>query len=220
MLKRYQKNIRLYEAAAPLERLFLGFTEYSSELKKIRQSRKQLLAQASDLRSLPASEQSPDNVVLIIGESTTRGFMHCYGYPLKNTPRLDSLIALGNLFLLDSVVSPAAATRESITASLTMYIPEEGKNWYDYPSLPSILMQAGYRSWWLSNQEKQGQVEISTIAETTDEQCYVSVQSTNHNIGAKHRSYDEAILPYLKSKAKSGGKRVFQIVHLMGTHPL
>lgn len=220
MLKRYQKNIRLYEAAAPLERLFLGFTEYSSELKKIRQSRKQLLARASDLRSLPASEQSPDNVVLIIGESTTRGFMHCYGYPLENTPRLDSLIALGNLFLLDSVVSPAAATRESITASLTMHIPEEGKNWYDYPSLPSILMQAGYRSWWLSNQEKQGQVEISTIAETTDEQCYVSVQSTNHNIGAKHRSYDEAILPYLKSKAKSGGKRIFQIVHLMGTHTL
>lgn len=221
MLKRYQEGVRLYEAAAPIERLFLGLTEYYAELAKIHSSQEKLQAQASDLIALPDSVLAPDNVVLIMGESTTRGFMHCYGYPLENTPRIDSLIALGQLYLMDSVVSPATATRESITASLTMYTPEDGRSWYDYPSLPSILRQAGYHTRWLSNQEKQGQIEISSIAETTDEQCYVSVQSTSHNIGAKRRSYDEAILPYLRSRAYAeDGARIFQIVHLMGTHTL
>ncbi len=54
------------------------------------------------------------NVILIIGESTQRGYMSLYGYPLSTTPLLDVLKQNGNLVVFDDVISPYAHTDRSI----------------------------------------------------------------------------------------------------------
>lgn len=222
-VRRYVQGIIQYETATPIERLYFGYSEYSKEMKALSHAKKSLLAKDKDVVALLERSKMPDNVVLIMGESTSRNFMHCYGYPIHNTPRIDSLIQGGSMYLLDSVVSPAAATRESITASLTMHVTNEGRGgaWYDYPSILSVFSKAGFYTSWLSNQEKQGQFEISTIAETADNRHYVSVQSTMHNINAKRKSYDEVLLPHVQTKGKLKAQTpIFQIIHLMGTHTL
>lgn len=59
----------------------------AAEQDKIRNSQHQL----NGLSLTPIS-QKPLTVVLILGETARRSSMHCYGYPLQNTPYADSLI--------------------------------------------------------------------------------------------------------------------------------
>ena len=63
-----------------------------------------------------------DNIVLVIGESTQRGKLSLYGYPLPTTPLLDNLkdSKPNNLFVFSDVISPHAQTHESLSLSLTL----------------------------------------------------------------------------------------------------
>ena len=49
-------------------------------------------------------------VVVVLGESMRRNYMHCYGYPLENTPKQDSLVKTGDLVLFSDAISSAAWT--------------------------------------------------------------------------------------------------------------
>lgn len=81
----------------------------------------------------------PHNLVIIIGETLRRDYMHCYGYPLENTPRIDSLLNSGQMAKFDDVVSPAPGTIESLTKIMTMKTLDTHGQWHEYPSLVSIL---------------------------------------------------------------------------------
>ena len=97
--------------------------------------------------------------------------MHCYGYPLENTPKQDSLVGTGDLVLFSDAISSAAWTTGSISQSMTFYTLEgPEKEWYKYPALPLVLSKAGYYTYWVSNQEKQGSgiQPIPTLASTSD----------------------------------------------------
>lgn len=171
-------------------------------------------------KSLPSH-----TVVLVMGESAQRDFHHCYGYPLSNTPYIDSLALSGDLILYHDAVAPAPNTGLSIGKVLTFYNPDKKgtKEWYQYPTLPSMMSKAGYYSFWLSNQESQGVYvrTISAIAQTADSTRYISYRTTLSDFMSSE-SYDGDLLPELlhRSEAEivSGKQNLFQIVHLMGSH--
>ena len=58
------------------------------------------------------------SIVVIIGETLRRDYMHCYGYPLSNTPHLDSILKTGDMIRYSNVISPAGNTIESLTKVL------------------------------------------------------------------------------------------------------
>lgn len=206
-----------YLYMAPVERIYIGTTSCIADAE--------LLAKYSaDARNfnVGAIEHTRDmkgvTVVLVLGESMRRNYMHCYGYPLENTPKQDSLVGTGDLVLFSDAVSSAAWTTSSISQSVSFYTLEgPEKEWYKYPALPLVLSKAGYYTYWVSNQEKQGSgvQPVPTIASTADSTRFVR----NRTAGDWNTSMDSDILPLLFDRTKTpAGKDLFEVVHLMGSH--
>lgn len=95
-------------------------------------------------------------VVFILGESTTRDRMHLYGYPLENTPNLDALNEKGELAVFRDTISPESATVAVLRKLLTFADMDSSKPWYAYNNMIDTMKAAGYRTYWLSNQESSG----------------------------------------------------------------
>ena len=212
-----QLSTMSYLYMAPVERIYTGTTSCIADAE--------LLAKYSaDARNfnVGAIEHTRDmkgiTVVLVLGESMRRNYMHCYGYPLENTPKQDSLVGTGDLVLFSDAVSSAAWTASSISQSVSFYTQEgPEKEYYKYPALPLVLSKAGYYTYWVSNQETQGTgiQPVATLASTADSTRFVR----NRTYGDWNASPDSDILPLLFDRTKTpAGKDLFEVVHLMGSH--
>ena len=85
---------------APAERIYQGTTDCLRDARDLAAYAEQI--KHIDLGKIEHSEDLDSaTIVIIIGESMRRDYMHCYGYPLPNTPKQDSLVATGDLILLD-----------------------------------------------------------------------------------------------------------------------
>lgn len=197
----------------------------AAELDMIRRSQHKLNSVVIN----PISK-APLNIVLILGESARRSSMHCYGYPLQNTPYADSLIQAQELIPFSNVVSPASATILSNTRSLTFYTQEQGeKPWYKFPSIINVLRQAGYATAWIANQEITGKYSMSNLlgrqADILTGNPAFFKGLGGEGVANRPDLFDEVILPFLlhhrdlsDSLRMSSPRGLFQIVHLMGSH--
>ncbi len=157
-------------------------------------------------------------VVLILGESTQRNFLHLYDYPLPNTPHLDELSAKGELAVFTDVISPKQGTVFSLREMFTFHDWESDKEWYQCGNLLDVLKKAGYTTWWLSNQESFGVWGNmgKLLADCTDHVNFTQWRSSQDDFGLP----DEALFPLLdESLAETEGKNFF-VLHLMGCHVL
>lgn len=219
------KQAPLYEMYAPIERVYAGFKENLAEIDRMEKSLPALrIDKERDSLNVDPSITEPHNVVLIIGESLGRRFMHCYGYQVPNTPNLDARIASGDMIAFSNTISPAPSTSESITASFTLHTEEERNvMWYERPALTSIFSEAGYWVYWLSNTDRYGGATLPTtmLGMLSDETYYTTVQSARDAYNRAQVDHDELAIPHLKSIANLTGaskKNMFQVIHLMGSH--
>lgn len=161
------------------------------------------------------------NVVVVIGESLRRDYMHCYGYTLENTPKLDSLIADGSIIAYSDVISPAAGTVESLTKVLTYLSLDVKGAWYDYPSLTNVLSRSGYESYWVSNQEITGDYvqPLNVIARMSNVVQYVKMRTPASDWAPiDDNGYDMEVIPYLRNYDYTKKASVAQFIHLIGSH--
>ena len=161
------------------------------------------------------------NVVVVIGESLRRDYMHCYGYTLENTPKLDSLIADGSIIAYSDVISPAAGTVESLTKVLTYLSLDVKGAWYDYPSLTNVLSRSGYESYWVSNQEITGDYvqPLNVIARMSNVVRYVKMRTPASDWAPiDDNGYDMDVIPYLRHYDYTKKASVAQFIHLIGSH--
>ena len=161
------------------------------------------------------------NVVVVIGESLRRGYMHCYGYSLENTPKLDSLIADGSIIAYSDVISPATGTVESLTHVLTYLALGEEGIWYSYPNLVNILSQSDYKTFWVSNQEITGDYvqPLNVIARMSNVVRYVKMRTPASDWAPiDDVGYDMEVLPYLRNYDSKKKTSVAQFIHLIGSH--
>ena len=170
----------------------------------------------------------PINVVLILGESTRAASMHCYGFALPTTPKLDELRSRGEIAVFTDVVSPSNATIASTQAMLTFYTNEQDKEqWHEYPDLVSVMKHGGFTTAWVTNQECSGgpwsvQQLFGSAADTLTGNVY-RLHQTNDMFLSDSLFYDERILPNLLSFEQIAPKHrrprgLFSVVHLMGSH--
>ena len=170
----------------------------------------------------------PINVVLILGESTRAASMHCYGFALPTTPKLDELRSRGEIAVFTDVISPSNATIASTQAMLTFYTNEQDKEqWHEYPDLVSVMKHGGFTTAWVTNQECSGgpwsvQQLFGTAADTLTGNAY-RLHQTNDMFLSDSLFYDERILPNLLSFEQIAPKHrrprgLFSVVHLMGSH--
>ena len=212
-----QLSTMSYLYMAPVERIYTGTTSCIADAELL--AKYSANARNFDVGAIEHTRDMKGvTVVVVLGESMRRNYMHCYGYPLENTPKQDSLVGTGDLVLFTDAISSAAWTTGSISQSMTFYTLEgPEKEWYKYPALPLVLSKAGYYTYWVSNQEKQGTgiQPIPTLASTSDSTRFVRIRTA----GDWNASPDSDILPLLFDRTKTpAGKDLFEVVHLMGSH--
>ena len=155
----------------------------------------------------------PSTLVLVIGESTNRQRMSLYGYPRNTTPELDKL--RDQLAVFDNVITPRPYTIEALQQVLTFADEENPDLYLKTPSIVSVMKQAGYKTYWITNQQTMTKrnTMLTTFSEQADEQVYL-----NNNRNQNARQYDGDVLaPFAKALADPA-ERKFIVVHLLGTH--
>lgn len=205
---------------SPVDRLIWNTTLAYKEAKTIEENIEKI--ESIDLGNLKVKQPYGQiNVVVVIGESLRRGYMHCYGYPLDNTPKLDSLISDGSIIPYSNVISPATSTIESLTKVLTYLSLNSPGAWHNYPNLTNVLSRCGYETYWVSNQEVVGDYiqPISVIAKMSGKMNYVKMRTSVADLSSVHNvGYDMEVLPYLHKYESQGKTNVAQFIHLIGCH--
>lgn len=207
------KNLNRHLSAAPPWQLGFGYSDYQRELKEVE-------AQLLNLDKIPAlknfketKKELPTTVVLVIGESTTRVHMGLYGYDRDTTPKLSSM--KNELMVFDNVFASRPNTIESLEQVLTFADQSQPDLYKTTPSLIAIMKQAGYKTYWITNQQTltQRNTMLTTFAKQADEQVFL-----NHARRQNAYSFDDKVLaPFAEKLLKKDEKKLI-IVHLLGTH--
>ncbi|PIE83827.1 MAG: hypothetical protein CSA07_05410 [Bacteroidia bacterium] len=213
----WKPNIRYLIHSAP-EQLFWGYMEYRWERSHFEKYLASISQREAEVE-VQHGEIKPFTLVIIVGESTRREYMHCYGYPLANTPRIDSLLTTGRMALYPNAIAPASHTISSVPESLSTHnIDSANTQWFQTPTLPQLLARTGFRMAWASNQLHfdYHSAPISAIANACDSVFYLMYASQDRS-AEKLNDMDGALLPYLLQRADST-ELFCQFVHLMGQH--
>lgn len=157
------------------------------------------------------------NIVLVIGESTGRNHMSVYGYKLDTTPLFLNLEKINNLYKFTDVISPHSHTIPVLKKLLTFYNNESEKEWYEYNNIIDIFKEAGYKTYWFSNQESSGVYGNVAYAfsQRADFVLFNNFRDSHQN--DYYDYFDEEIVDKSKNKIDFS-KKNFIIYHLMGTH--
>src|SRR5699024_8242642 len=128
----------------------------------------------------------------IIGESTTRNHMGIYGYYRQTTPLLHQM--RDSLLIMKDVITPHVHTISALENILTFtnlknYNPKENA------SVIQLANQAGYKTFWISNQRPVGINESipTLIGYASDKKIFLNTNDYNRI------SHDGDLLPKLKN---------------------
>ncbi|MCP5269227.1 MAG: phosphoethanolamine transferase CptA [Zoogloeaceae bacterium] len=204
--------VKRMEPAVPWQ-ILVGYSEYRQQLAAV----EALVEKNQDIppiqNLIDRNGNTPTTLVLVIGESTNRQHMSLYGYHRQTTPRLDALRP--QLTVFDNVVASRPYTIETLQQALTFADQENPELYLTTPSLMNIMKQAGYRTYWITNQQTMTQrnTMLTNFSKQTDEQVYL-----NNTRVQNSRAYDGAVLDPFSKILSDGVVKRFIIVHLLGTH--
>lgn len=207
---KFQQNL---QSASPWQ-MVIGYTQYRQQLADMASMFEdwKAIAPLQHLRDAHAGQ--PATMVLVIGESTDRQRMSLYGYTRQTTPQLDAL--LPELDVFDQVVAPRPYTIEVLQQVLTFADQEHPDLYLTTPSLISVMKQAGYKTFWITNQQTMTQrnTMLTTFSKQADEQVYLN----NNRDQNSTSQYDEDVLEPFSQVLKDEAPRKLIVVHLLGTH--
>lgn len=208
-LEKFEDRI---EPAVPWQ-MVVAYRRYGEQLENM-QGMLHSASKIAPLRNLKDDlANQPTTLVLVIGESTNRQRMSLYGYPRETTPELDKL--KDQLSVFDNVITPRPYTIEALQQVLTFADEENPDLYLSTPSLVSMMKQAGYKTFWITNQQTMTKrnTMLTTFSQQADEQVYL-----NNNRNQNAAQYDgDVIEPFNKALADSAPRKLI-VVHLLGTH--
>ena len=216
-LERHEQDTRgqgVYTYSFPFE-LPYAYLDYVKKQAAVTDSIAQL---RPDPRTLARSAQSPDAVVLVIGESSSRSHWGIFGATRDTTPQLQARqSAKHDLLLFDNVLAQSTATRYAVPLLLThepLLLPTNDANPHAEHSLISLVRQAGWHTAWFSNQSAGGVHDgpVTVYAKEAEELAFL-----NPSAYTTQGSYDEVLLGALERHLQSQ-VRTFTVLHTMGSH--
>lgn len=171
----------------------------------------------NELATLHIAPQEGGVYVLVIGESETRDHMHVYGYDREDTPWLDTFARETGTLVFAHAYSNHTHTVPVLTYALSEKNQYNTLELTDAYSIMEIAKAAGYRTYWISNQQKYGawDTPVAEIASTADTEVWI-----NGNVGKQTKTlYNDGTLAAAMPDLQ-GVKNAFIVVHLMGSHGL
>lgn len=188
---------------------------HKDELAQLQSLHKLREAQAFSNIELLDDADGPRTYLFVIGEAMNRHHVSVYGYHRKTTPHLENLVSQGMLQFLDTA-SASTHTIPSLRKTLLFHdlLPEDRV--LEAPSIIGLLKGAGFVTYWISNQtaSSDGLTGTALIAGDADVQRFVNRAG---NEGAS-TSYDENLLPLLRSILNEPGEKKAIFMHLLGSH--
>jgi glucan phosphoethanolaminetransferase (alkaline phosphatase superfamily) len=187
--------------------------EYRSEWKAMYST----FAELSTFRfhsRLSSPTQRRQVYILVIGESSRRDHWQLFGYGRATNPELAKV---HNLVRITDMVNswpesimaiPLLLTRKPITSSSFAW---------NEASILRAMSEAGYETWWISNQLPLGKFDspISTYALDAQHRLFL-----NHASWTVEGSYDEDLIEPLRKVLLQSNPRqnLFIVLHMMGSH--
>ena len=160
-----------------------------------------------------APKDEEQTIVMVIGESARYDRWSLNGYDRQTTPLLQ---AEPNVVSLTNVITPISATRLSVpvivsrkpaTASLQAEFNEK--------SFISAFKEAGFKTYWLSNQMSFGQFDtpVSVYANEADVTAFLNVGSMSRG-----SDFDQVLLKPLHNAVNDPAKKKLIVLHALGSH--
>ena len=152
--------------------------------------------------------ESPNTHIVIIGESTSRLHFGLYGYKRNTTPKLEEI--RDEIHLFEDVISGHTYTVGSLVKALTI---KKGDEYVG--NIIQLFKQAGYKTYWLSNQPPIGIYEtlVTKIALSAQKTSFVNFENPS-----QRTSYDSVLFPELDRILEEKDPKKVIFIHLMGTH--
>lgn len=156
---------------------------------------------------------TPQLVVMVIGESSRYDRWSLNGYGRETNPLLKNeqhLISLSNVITAVSATRlsvPVLVSRKPATQSLKAGFAEK--------SFLSAFREAGFKTYWISNQMSFGQFDtpVSVFAREADVTQFLNLGGFNSNT-----SYDEVLLDPLKAAVADPAQKKLIVLHTLGNH--
>ncbi|MBV8465635.1 MAG: phosphoethanolamine transferase [Burkholderiales bacterium] len=152
-------------------------------------------------------------IVMVIGESSRYDRWEINGYPRATNPLL---MQEGNLVSLSDMVTAVSATRLSVPVIISRKPALQSlKPSFSEKSFLSAYKEAGFKTFWLSNQMTFGKFDtpISAFAEEADVVRYLDLGEIG-NIS----SFDDVLLGPFKGAIADPAKKKLIVLHTLGSH--
>ncbi|MBI3713687.1 MAG: sulfatase-like hydrolase/transferase [Burkholderiales bacterium] len=152
-------------------------------------------------------------IILVLGESSRYDRWGLNGYERDTTPHLKQE---SHLVSFTDMVTAVAATRLSVPLIMTRKPATQSlKPGFSEKSLISAYKEAGFYTYWLSNQMSFGQFDTpsSVIAKEADQTSFFNLGGFTNG-----SSLDEILLPAIEKAANDGHKKKLIVIHSLGNH--
>jgi glucan phosphoethanolaminetransferase (alkaline phosphatase superfamily) len=163
--------------------------------------------------TVPAQEDHRRQIyVFVVGESSRRDHWSLFGYERETNPELQ---AAKNLVPFPDVITPWPNSRLAVPMLLTRKPAGDPQLYFSEPSILRVYSEAGFHTYWLSNQLAVGPHDssISTTAYEADH-----VRFFNPAGWSDAGTFDEVLLPALQETITHTSGNVFVVLHTMGSH--
>lgn len=150
------------------------------------------------------------NFVIVVGESVRKDFMHSYGFPIENTPFIDS----SERWQFNNYLAVGANTLASLqrTLALTTVFPSYELN----NNIVTLGEFVGYSTYWLSNQGQVGAFDSPVAAIAKSSATYKFLKKGDFSGTLP----DIALLPLFRNTIiKDNTSKKLIILHMVGSHP-
>ncbi len=156
---------------------------------------------------------TPQVVVVVIGESSRYDRWSVNGYERETNPLLKNV---KNLVTFPDVITSVSATRLSVPIILTRKSATQSlKAGFSEKSFLTAFKEAGFKTYWLSNQISFGQFDtpISVFAKEAD-----VIQFMNLGGFTNESNFDQILLDPLASALQDPTPKKLIVLHTLGSH--
>ncbi|PWF55407.1 phosphoethanolamine transferase [Massilia glaciei] len=175
------------------------------------------LSERSSKFSFGARQRNPDLepeiVVMVIGESSRFDRWSLNGYARQTNPLL---ARESNLLMLPDVVTAVSATRLSVPVIISRKPAMQSlKDGFAEKSFLSAYREAGFKTWWLSNQVSFGKFDtpVSVFAKEADVTAFLNLGGFGDNA-----NYDQDLFAPLAGAIADAAPKKLIVLHTLGSH--
>jgi len=161
----------------------------------------------------PEKNDSPEIVIMVIGESSRYDRWGVNGYTRDTTPLLRQE---PNLVTLPDVITSVSATRLSVPVIISRKPATQSlKDGFSEKSFLTAYKEAGFKTFWLSNQISFGQFDtpVSVFAKEANVIQFMNLGGFTNN-----SNFDQILLEPLRHAIGDPAPKKLIVLHTLGNH--